>query len=203
MSDKNFGGKNLKDYPNINKHFEPFKKILEGAKEKYGTPDKPFFYLHRERNEDFFKVGPKIICGVRVRFPSFFYTENAYYGSRALNFIKTDRVNLKYLTAVFNSKISYFWLKNKGKQLGDLLQVDRGPLLGIPIHVPDKKEQNIVIILADKILELNKELQEVEEGSNTYEKLKAEIEKTDRKIDEKVYNLYGLTEDEVKIVEGD
>jgi type II restriction/modification system DNA methylase subunit YeeA len=32
--------------------------------------------------------------------------------------------------------------------------------------------------------------------------LKAEIDKTDKEIDQMVYELYGLTEEEIKIVEG-
>ena len=33
------------------------------------------------------------------------------------------------------------------------------------------------------------------------EGVKSEIEKTDKKIDEEVYKLYGLAEEEIKIVE--
>ena len=202
ICDKNFGDKKIGDYPNIEKHFKPFEKQLKEAKEKYGTPDKPYYYLHRERNEDFFRHGPKIVCGVRVAYPSFFFTEESYYGSRALNFIKTDRMDLKYLTGILNSRLSYFWLKNRGKQLGDLLQVDKGPLLGIPIRVGDEKQQKIIINLVDKMLVLNKELGESTENSNEWERLKSEIEKTDKQIDQKVYELYGLTPEEIKIVEG-
>ena len=32
--------------------------------------------------------------------------------------------------------------------------------------------------------------------------LKTEIDKTDKEIDQMVYELYGLSEDEIKIVEG-
>ena len=35
------------------------------------------------------------------------------------------------------------------------------------------------------MLKLNKELQEAGEGSNTYEKIKSEIEKTDKKLTKK------------------
>jgi len=41
----------------------------------------------------------------------------------------------------------------------------------------------------------------VTENSNEWQKLKDEIEKTDRKIDEEVYKLYGLTPGEIKIIE--
>jgi len=42
------------------------------------------------------------------------------------------------------------------------------------------------------------------EGSSEQEQemVKREIESTDRAIDDLVYELYGLTEDEVKVVEG-
>lgn len=33
--------------------------------------------------------------------------------------------------------------------------------------------------------------------------LKSEIDQTDREIDQMVYTLYGLTEEEIKIVEGE
>lgn len=201
ISDKNFNGQKLEDYPNIEKHFKPFEKILKEAKEKYGTPNKPYFYLHREREEIFFSEGPKIVCGVRVAYPSFFYTEEQYYGSRALNFIKTDRINLKYLTGILNSKLSYFWLKSKGKQLGDLLQIDKGPLLEIPICVGSKEQQEVIVSLVDKMISLNKKLHETLENSNEWESIKSEVEKTDKKIDEEVYKLYGLKEGEIKVVE--
>ena len=149
----------------------------------------------------FFISGLKIVAGIRVKQPSFYYTEEPYYGSRALNFIKTGRINLKYLTGILNSKISYFWLKNKGKQLGDLLQIDKGPLLEIPIYVGDKKQQEPIVILVEKITNFNKELNKIEEHSEKWNSIKSEIEKTDKKIDEEVYKLYGLTQEEIKIIE--
>lgn len=202
ICEKNFSDKNIQDYPNIEKHFKPFQKILNEAKVKYGTPNKKYFYLHREREEKFFSDGPKVVCGVRVKYPSFYYTEEKYYGSRALNFIKTERINLKYLTGILNSRLIYFWLKNKGKQLGDLLQVDKGPLLDVPIFIGKSEQQEEIIKLVDKMLNLNKQLQEATEKTEKYDVLKAEIEKTDKLIDQKVYELYGLTEKEIKVVEG-
>jgi len=40
-----------------------------------------------------------------------------------------------------------------------------------------------------------------QENASKWERLKSEIEKTDKKIDEEVYKLYGLAEAEIKIVE--
>ncbi len=200
ISNKNFEGKNIHDFPNISEHFEPFKKILKEARIKYGTPKKPYFYLHRERDENFFKKGPKIVCGVRTMLPSFHYTEDEYYGSRALNFIKTKRIDLKYLTSILNSRLVYFWLKNKGKQLGDLLQIDKGPLLNTPlIKTDDFQLQNKLIALVNVMLGLNEKAQTAK--GNEKEQIQRQIEKTDKEIDDLVYNLYGITKEERKIIE--
>ena len=56
--------------------------------------------------------------------------------------------------------------------------------------------------LSDKMPSLNKKLQEIGDR-NTLEKqkLEEEIKKTDNEIDELVYHLYGITEEEKKIIE--
>lgn len=74
------------------------------------------------------------------------------------------------------------------------------------IDFSDKKEKakhNELIKLADKMLKLNKELQKLHPimDDKEYEETKSEIQKTDEIINQKVYELYGLTEEEVRIVE--
>ncbi|EAH5890486.1 class I SAM-dependent DNA methyltransferase, partial [Campylobacter jejuni] len=56
LSNKNYSG-NLDDLPNLKQHFQKYKEILKESKIKYKTPNKPYFYLHREREEKFFKKG--------------------------------------------------------------------------------------------------------------------------------------------------
>ncbi|EAL6741196.1 class I SAM-dependent DNA methyltransferase, partial [Campylobacter jejuni] len=97
LSNKNYSG-NLDDLPNLKQHFQKYKEILKESKIKYKTPNKPYFYLHREREEKFFKKGEeKIISQVRCIEPIFVYSNENFYGSRALFFIQTCRINLKYL----------------------------------------------------------------------------------------------------------
>jgi adenine-specific DNA-methyltransferase len=201
LCDKNFQGKNINDYPNIKNHFEPFKQQLKEAKKKYGTPNKPYFYLHREREEKFFQNGPKVVGQTRTTFPSFLYTQETYYGSRAMNFITTDRINLKYLTGLFNSRLSYFWLKNKGKQLGDLLQIDKGPLLKIPLLKPDEKSQEQIAQLVDRVAELYQDFRNTSKNTDKWHLLKQEIEKVEQQIDNEIYKLYGLTAEEIRTIE--
>jgi len=191
---------NIEKLPKIKNQLLEHKKELDNRREVKNARLN-WFNLHWPRNENFFNAGEKIVGGIRVTRPSFYYTDQPYYGSRALNFIKTDRVNLKYLIGILNSKLTFLWLKNKGKQLGDLLQIDKGPLMEIPICVGDEKQQKEIITLVEKMIFLNKELHEIPEHSDKWYGVKSEIEKTDKKIDEEVYKLYGLTEKEIKIVE--
>ncbi|MDO9265832.1 MAG: N-6 DNA methylase, partial [Sulfurimonas sp.] len=216
LSDKNFNTQDIQDYPNLERHFEISKNELIEAKIKYKTPNKKYYYLHRERDESFFKKGSKIICSTRTLNPSNTYTEEEFYGSRALNFIKTDRLNLKFLVCILNSKVANFWLKFKGKMTGDLLQIDKSQLISLPIKNTDNVEPFIKLV--DEILEAKQKIKEykalLDEAvkADNFEreiKLKKEIEafenrviECEKEIDKMVYELYGLSEDEIKIVEG-
>ncbi|GML69140.1 class I SAM-dependent DNA methyltransferase [Campylobacter jejuni] len=193
LSNKNYSG-NLDDLPNLKQHFQKYKEILKESKIKYKTPNKPYFYLHREREEKFFKKGEeKIISQVRCIEPIFVYSNENFYGSRALFFIQTCRINLKYLTGVLNSKLIAFWLKHKGKIQGNLFKIDKEPLLNIPvvdINSKNEKLANKLISLVDEILKAK----EQDKNANTQE--------LENKINSLTYKLYNLTEEEIKIIEG-
>ncbi len=201
LSAKNFNPEKFDDYPNLKSHFEKNKTELIQAKIKYKTPNKPYYFLHRERVEKFFKLGDKIICPTRALSNTFLYTENEYYVSRACFVIKSDRINLKYLTGIFNSKLVYFWLDNRGKKLGNMFQIDKEPLLQIPIYkTEDKKLESKLIELVDKMIDL-KQKHATTLSDNSKESIANQIKSTDYHIDKLVYELYGLTEDEIKIIE--
>jgi type I restriction-modification system DNA methylase subunit len=86
--------------------------------------------------------------------------------------------------------------------------------------LPGKLEKWYELTFVDFIKELNKAIKAVkgtpltkkdefewmdlfEENKKKALELKAEIDKTDKEIDQMVYALYGLTEEEIKIVEGE
>ncbi len=69
------------------------------------------------------------------------------------------------------------------------------PIIEIPLE-----EQQSFIELANKMIKLNKELQIVKTPQE--EKLiKIQIEKVDEQINNEVYELYGLSEEEISIIE--
>jgi len=185
--------KKIKDYPNIKAHLDKFKKIITSDFAPYG--------LHRAREQNFFE-GTKIISLRKTPKPYFTYTEFPCYVSQTYFVIKPNDINLKYLTAILNSNLIYFWLYHKGKKQGEQLQVDKEPLLDIPIvNTTDKTKQDNLISLVDKMIEL-KEKEANEKNKQVKTLLSNQIESVDKAIDKAVYELYNLTDDEIKIVEG-
>jgi type II restriction/modification system DNA methylase subunit YeeA len=71
----------------------------------------------------------------------------------------------------------------------------------LPIKInPDDKPE--LVELVDKMLSLNKRIVEIgDKATDERTKLEEEINKTDSEIGELVYKIYGLNEEEKKIIE--
>ncbi len=67
---------------------------------------------------------------------------------------------------------------------------------------PEKAIHDKLVSLVDRMLELHKKKNSLPPSSER-EKIDREIAVTDEKIDEIVYRLYGITEEERMIIEGD
>ena len=170
----------LNNYPNLKNHLDRFSNVITSDNKPYG--------LHRAREERFFK-GEKILALRKcVGTPSFSYSDFDCYVSATFYVIKTDRVNLKYLTGLLNSKLIAFWLKNKGKMQGDNYQLDKEPLLQIPIRIGNESQVNSIIGLVEQIVLLKQ--------INT----NADTCNMEKEIDRIIYNIYGIEENEIQII---
>lgn len=176
----------MDDYPNLKKHLDKFQNVITSDNKPYG--------LHRARDEKFFTGSPRIVALRKcVGEPKFSYVDFDCYVSATFYVIKTQRINVKYLTAILNSKLIAFWLKHKGKMQGNNYQIDKEPLLNIPIVTINSKNQKI----ADELINLVDEILKVKEQDKN-----ANIQELENKINSIVYKLYNLTEEEIKIIEG-
>jgi type I restriction-modification system DNA methylase subunit len=112
--------------------------------------------------------------------------------------------NNKFVIALINSKlISWYVYKFIFANAIRTMHFDSPITSRIPIpKSPDTNIQNQLVQLVDTMLQLNKDLQKAT-LPNQKEQLKQRITYTDKKIDQLVYSLYGLTEEEINIVEGD
>ena len=106
---------------------------------------------------------------------------------------------------LLNSKLVNFYFR---KMLSYDLNVYPESIEQLPIkniNFDDAKEKKIykdIVDSVNKILKLNAEQNQNKDNLNdNYYEVETEIEKTNTKIDNLVYELYGLTEEEIKIIE--
>ena len=181
---------NISDYPAIEKYLKSFGKRLEqsgeiGCRKKtihkwFEMQDTIAYY------KDFEKF--KIVWKEMGSSPAFTLDNKNYYANDTCRILTGD--NLHYLVAIFNSKCWDFIFKKfyAGGGLGDEgFRYKSEFMLDTTIPEVDKKTEKEIINLVEKVIEGKKK------GIDTRE--------FEEEIDRLVYWLYGLSEEEVGIIE--
>jgi len=167
------------DYENV--------EIFGGTKNKEKHLEHPKLFVR--------KTGNTIICSIDE---TGIFAEQSVY----LVLLRNKNFDINFLNAILNSKLITFYFRNKLITNPETYPyIQHYDLENIPIIDVNKTQQKEIITLVDKMISLNKKLSEALEHSNEWENIKSEIEKTDKKIDEEVYKIYGLSEDDVKVIE--
>ena len=132
---------------------------------------------------------PKIIFSEIVSEPQFYYDEEKYYPEATVFFISGEK--LKYLTALLNSKFITFLFRNfyMGGELVGKIRYKKAFLEQVPIFYPNEEQETKLVRQVDKILEIKK----INPREDT---TSLELE-----IDRLVYDLYGLTKEEIALIE--
>ncbi len=113
-----------------------------------------------------------------------------------------------YLLGLLNSSLLDAYIKHISTPFrGGYLALNRQYITQLPIRTIDfndpseKAIHDKLVSLVDRMLELHKKKSSLPPSAER-EKIEREITITDEKIDEIVYGLYGLTDEEIRIVEG-
>jgi len=165
----------MKNYPNLKKHLDRFKKIITSDNKPYG--------LHRARNEYFFK-GKKILCIRKCEDPFFSLINTDAYVFARFNIIKSSRVDMEYLSILLNSDLVKFYLKNRGKMQGFNFQLDTEPLLKIPIKIPTTLKDYLEIFQKFKAKKIK--LEDMKDETNKM-----------------IFSLYNISEKEINLIKND
>jgi hypothetical protein len=141
------------------------------------TPKKEIYFTSR-----------KIVAPYRSKENIFSISESSFFASKDVAYlIPFNETFIYVLLGILNSKLVLYWLKTMGKRKGDILELYAKPLNEIPIKIP-KDIQNFETVVKN-IIENKKEAPQADTSS------------LENEIDKKVYHLYGLTYDEVLIVD--
>ena len=183
---------NISDYPAIEKYLKSFGKRLEQSGE-IGCRKKTIHkWFEMQDTIAYYKDFEKFkIVWASVGENEYSYIEKGIYLLDTNYFLVCDNEEiLKYLIGVFNSKLFLFALSYKDTQLGDggAWRHYKYNLEEMTIPEVDKKTEKEIVNLVEKVIEGKKkgiDMRELEE-----------------EVDRLVYELYELSEEEIKIIEG-
>ncbi|RKV60913.1 class I SAM-dependent DNA methyltransferase [Helicobacter pylori] len=153
--------------------------------------DTPYNLRNCAYLEDFEKEKIVYPC-IMAKEPCFVYEEKGFYAPAPANIITGDKIEIKYLTALLNSKCIYFAMRKfyMGGGIEGELKTNNLEKIPIPKITPKNQE------LADKITDGAKQILALKEKD-----LKANTQKLEKEIDALVYQLYHLTDEEIKTIE--
>ncbi|GAA8271997.1 class I SAM-dependent DNA methyltransferase [Helicobacter pylori] len=153
--------------------------------------DTPYHLRNCAYLEDFEKEKIVYPC-IMAKEPCFVYEEKGFYAPAPANIITGDKIEIKYITALLNSKCIYFAMRKFYMGGGIEGELKTNNLEKIPIPKITEKNQE----LADKITDGTKAILALK-GKDP----KANTQKLEKEIDALVYQLYNLTDEEIKIIE--
>lgn len=179
--------------PNTADYLRQHKKLLIKKSVEKRKGNRPWYELFRSRNEESLKLTPKII--IRQTGDSIIgaLDEVGYYSIDSTNVIllKDEFYDEKeYLLAILNSKLIKFFYQEISQEGGRVLaQIKPIRVRCLPFPSASKDEKKKIALLAKEIMNAKNE------------NLSSEVNNIDDKIDRMVYHLYGLTYDEVLIID--
>lgn len=180
------------NYTAIAEHLEPFK---ERGEKRFDKGD----YWWELRACDYYSEfeKPKIILpDIALKMQATFDTNN-FYSVNTAYIIPTDD---KFLLGLLNSNVvHYYYSKISSTIRGGYMRFIRQYLETIPIKTDKTKELEIAK-LVEQLLHLNIELKEANLETKK-EQIQNRITYCEDRINEIVYELYGLSEEEIKIIE--
>ena len=203
-------------YPNTWEYFKQNRSLLE-ARENGKWKHEQWYAFGRNQNLTEMNrekiLAPSIANGACFTFDSkdFFYfmgSGGGGGGGYGIILKPEEKMSYHYLLGLLNSTLSTFYLKKISSTFrGGYIALNRQYIEQIPIRTInfsdpiDKARHDRMVALVTQMLDLNKKLQD---ATLDHEKslLSRQVEAADGAIDKLVYALYGLTGEEIAIVDG-
>ncbi|GAA8498733.1 class I SAM-dependent DNA methyltransferase [Helicobacter pylori] len=178
----------IEKYPATKAHLDAH---LDTIATRSDQGDTPYHLRNCAYLEDFEKEKIVYPC-IMAKEPCFVYEEKGFYAPAPANIITGDKTEIKYITALLNSKCIYFAMRKFYMGGGIEGELKTNNLEKIPIPQITEKNQE----LADKITDGAKQILALKEKDP-----KANTQELEKEIDALVYQLYNLTDEEIKTIE--
>ena len=195
-------------YPLAFEYFSRHKKFLT-SREKGKFEGKDWWAFGYPKSMILFQK-PKIVCPFYHITSAYAFDTDGYFFKTGYGILLKDTaLSYPYILGLLNSKLLFWYYQRictvmrAGYSHYMTQYIEQLPIRTINLSDPvDKAHHDRMVALVTQMLDLNKKLQEARlEQDKTM--LSRQIDATNALIDQIVYKLYGLTEEEIKIVEGD
>ena len=186
-----------------------YPKIYSILSKRIQNKKKNWWHFPNIRNFELIASYPTKLLSPRTASRPSFVLDNdrsVFKGTNTMVISKTDSVPIKFLLGVLNSGLSEFWYSKFGYEYHGgktkKYEPEKCRKYSIPIKIASDTDKKKISVLVDRMLSLNKRLNEIgDKKTDQSHKIGEEIQKTDAEIDDLVYELYGITEEEKKIIE--
>ncbi|MDR1270852.1 MAG: Eco57I restriction-modification methylase domain-containing protein [Planctomycetaceae bacterium] len=113
----------------------------------------------------------------------------------------TTKCDAKYFLGIINSRLLNWYYQSINPEKGEALaEVKKANIAILPIKIANVKVQHEIIRLVDQLLKLNEEKSKTKLQTEISQ-IETKINYCEDKINSLIYELYGLTDKEIKIVE--
>ncbi|MGC1829758.1 MAG: N-6 DNA methylase [Candidatus Acidiferrales bacterium] len=194
--------------PRIRAHLTRFRPIMEARRETRQGRNH-WWQLHWPRDQRIWESSKILSLQMGTR-PAFVAADTPVYVPFSVNVFvpfKSTAEDLKYITALLNSRLMVEWYRHHAKVRGAGLEINGHVLGGTPIRRIDfskLKEKGIHQRIVELVTRMMGLTQKKDPGKLTADQLgriERGIAETDTQIDNIVYELYGITDEERKIIE--
>lgn len=133
------------------------------------------------------------------------YDDKQFYCQNSVFIISSKKFDLKFLLGLLNSNLFDFLYRFENPQKGKIYaEIKPSAIKALPIKIIESKSevqvQNEIMKLVNQLLKLNSEKLEMKLESRINQ-ISSKIDYCEDRINQLVYQLYGLTEEEIEIVE--
>ncbi|MDB5388840.1 MAG: Type restriction enzyme Eco57I, partial [Planctomycetaceae bacterium] len=194
-------------YPQIQKHLERFRQIMLERRETRNGQNQ-WWHLHWPRDEAIWK-SDKILAVQMAARPTFAVSHGPTYVPFSVNVIcpaSACREDIHYLCGVLNSRLLWKWFQHYSKSRGAGLEINghvlrRAPVRRINFNLESDRTQH------ERVVRLVKEIQLLHKPIPHFRTdqeqacVEEQIAAVDRQIDQVIYQLYRLTDDEIAVVD--
>ncbi len=196
-------------YPRTREYLEKHRSALE-KRQRVMSRARKWFAISIPQNCQIFEEKVKILVPYRATENRFAIDMGRHFNDGGdvrgiiINNGMKDNFSYEYLAALLNSRLLTFWFQQCGKRKGNIYEYFTNPMSRIPIYIPDSSSRESLENLVSQVQDLYRQLRNYNKtniDNIITEKIVGKISEVEGKIDRIVYQIYGISNLQIKIIE--